>query len=162
MPDFVPIDFVFFGILLIFALIALFRGFIKEVFGKAAWILGLVAGVLFFSKVSLLFQKIIKYKILCNILGFLAVFIVVFLVIEVIGKLISAVCEFDVIKSLDRGLGFLFGLVEGIAIVAVIIFILDIQPFFSVEKILSDSFFYNIYLKLLNSPDVAGTVVENA
>ncbi len=55
------------------------------------------------------------------------------------------------IKKSDRTLGFIFGIVEGLAVICLLIFLLTAQPFFSVENIFDGSIFYNLVTSLFNS-----------
>ena len=65
--------------------------------------------------------------------------------------IIAKVFEWSILKSLDRTLGFIFGIVEGLAVVCLIIFLLTSQPFFNPENILNGSFYYNIANSLFHA-----------
>lgn len=143
--EFMVIDYIFSAIILIFAVIGLAKGFIDTIFGKLSWILGLLFSFLLYDFVS---QKIltgIENVVLSNILGFLIVFVVVFLIVKLIQMIFSQVFEWSPLKSLDRVLGFFFGVIEGLVIVLAIIFVLTVQPFFSVENLLNNSFYYGLF-----------------
>ena len=60
--------------------------------------------------------------------------------------------ESDIMKGLDRALGFLFGLVEGVVIVCFVLTLLYAQPWFNVDNLLQDSFFHNFLGKFLAAP----------
>jgi membrane protein required for colicin V production len=55
-------------------------------------------------------------------------------------------------KGLDRGLGFLFGVVEGLVYVGLILVVLYAQPWFNVNGLLDKSFFHNLLGALLSAP----------
>ena len=149
--SFTVIDWVFSGSILIFAISGVIIGFIDNVFGKIAFIAGILLGYLFYKDIAKILSKDIKFPFAANILAFLLIFVVTFLVIKIIQMIVSKVFEWSILKSLDRTLGFIFGLVEGAAVVCLAIFLLTAQPFFDVENLFDGSFYYNFVTSLFNS-----------
>ena len=149
--SFATIDWIFSIIILIFAVSGLIKGFIDNVFGKIAFIAGIILAYLFYKDVATGLLKDIKIPVAANIISFLLIFVVTFLVIKIIQMIVAKVFEWSVLKSLDRTLGFIFGLVEGGAVVCLIIFLLTAQPFFNSMTILDGSFYYNIVNSLFHS-----------
>jgi len=138
------IDWVFMVIILVFVVLALLKGFVNELFGKASWIVGIICAIFFYSKVALILNGKIANMIVCNILAFILIFIVSFLVLRIVGTIIHKVFTLSILRGLDKALGAMFGLIEGFAIVCFIMFIMTIQPFVDCYELLSDSFFYSI------------------
>ena len=126
---FVPVDYFFCILILIFGLTAFARGFVASVFGKAAWILGVLGGIFLHKDVAIRLHPKISNELLCIILAFLIVFVIVFLLVKICEMILQKIFENKILGSLDRGLGLLFGLIEGFAIVCLIIFILGIKSF---------------------------------
>ena len=155
---FTAIDYIFGAIILIFAICCLVKGFVNELFGKAAVILGILGSVLFYSDAAKFFEGKVESQTIRNILGFILLFIAIFLILKIIGLIISKIFEISILKSLDRILGLFFGIVEGGAIVGFLIFLLTIQPFFDPTKLLTDSMFYSFFEKLIHSPEVKDIV----
>ena len=149
--NFAIIDWVFTLIILIFAISGVIKGFINNVFGKIALIAGIILGYLFYKDVAQNLLKDIKIAYAANIIAFLLIFVVTFLVIKIVQMIVSKVFEWSILKSLDRTLGFIFGMVEGAAVVAMFIFLLSAQPFFSVSTLFDGSFYYNLVASLFNS-----------
>ena len=149
--NFMVIDWVFSGIILIFAVVGVIKGFIDNIFGKIAFIAGIILGYFFYKDVAEGLLKDIKVPYAANIIAFLLIFVVTFLIIKLVQMIIAKVFEWSILKSLDRTLGFIFGLVEGAAVVCLIIFLLTAQPFFSVQNIFDGSFYYNLVTALFNS-----------
>lgn len=146
MIPFTPFDYVLSIIILIFAIVGLIKGFVDNIFGKLALICGIICGVYFYDDLAAKVWSFIGHEIVENILGFITVFVIVFLIIKILQIIISKIFSFSILKSLDRTLGFFFGIVEGFALVALMIFILNIQPFFPANRLLEGSF----YSKLTN------------
>ena len=136
-------------VILIFAILITIKGFIEEFSGKAALILGIVCAVSFNGPATVFFQDKIPYEWLAKIVAFLSVFIVTFLVISLIGKLVSLLFQGKIMKGLDRTLGFFLGLLEGLLVVAFIYVLLTIQPFFDVQPLFQDSLFAQFFEGLI-------------
>ena len=149
--SFTVIDWVFSLIILLFAINGVIKGFIDNVFGKIAFITGIILGYFFYKDVATGLLKDIKIPFAANIIAFLLIFVVTFLVIKLIQMIIAHIFQWSILKSLDRTLGFIFGIVEGAAVVCLIIFLITAQPFFSPHNIIDGSFYYNLVTSLFNS-----------
>ena len=57
-----------------------------------------------------------------------------------------------ILKSLDRFLGLVFGLVEGVAVVCIILLILTAQPWFNTDSILKGSLFLKYLEPVISIP----------
>ena len=145
------IDWIFGIIIVVFAVSGLIKGFVDNVFGKLAFIAGIICGWIFYKSLATTLLKDIKVPYAANILSFLLIFVVVFLIIKLAQMIVSKIFEWSILKSLDRTLGFIFGIVEGGAVVCLIIFLLSVQPFFDVSGILDGSFFYGLVNSIFNS-----------
>lgn len=149
--NFAVIDWVFSGIIIIFAIGGVIKGFIDNVFGKIAFIAGIVLAYFFYDDIAGKLLKDVKVEFAAKIISFLLIFVVTFLVIKIVQMIVAKVFEWSILKSLDRTLGFIFGMVEGGAVVCLVIFLLTAQPFFNAMNILDGSFYYNIVSSLFHS-----------
>ena len=145
------IDWIFGIIIVVFAVSGLIKGFVDNVFGKLAFIAGIICGWIFYKSLATTLLKDIKVPYAANILSFLLIFVVVFLIIKLAQMIVSKIFEWSILKSLDRTLGFIFGIVEGGAVVCLIIFLLSVQPFFDVTNLFDGSFFYGLVNSIFNS-----------
>ena len=143
--NFTVIDCIFFVLLLIFAFGAMSKGFIEEFFSKASWVLGLICGYLFYKTLAQQISVSITNEMLAKVVSFLIIFVGVFLIVKIIGAIIGKIFEVNILNSLDHALGFFFGIVEGLAIIFLIMFIILVQPFFPVDSLVSNSLFFNIF-----------------
>ena len=57
-----------------------------------------------------------------------------------------------ILKQLDRTLGFFFGLLEGCAVVALLCFVLQVQPWHDVSPLMQESLIYRELEQLLFEP----------
>ncbi len=149
--NFAIIDWVFSIIILIFAVSGLIKGFIDNVFGKIAFVAGILLAYLFYKDIATGLLKDIKIPVVANIISFLLIFVVTFLVIKIIQMIVAKVFEWSILKSLDRTLGFIFGIVEGAAVVCLIVFLLSAQPFFNTQTLFEGSFYFNLIQSIFNS-----------
>lgn len=146
------IDVIFIIIMLLFGVICAAKGFIKEVFGKGAIVLGIWFAILFYKKLVPYVSKYIDFKFLSIAIAFLLIFLVVYLVMMIIRQLVSSIFENEIFSSLDKVLGFVFGVLEGLAIVAVILIILSGQTWFDVSKLLDSSVIYKLLKGIIAVP----------
>ena len=145
-----PIDIIFLAIILVFAIVSAIKGFINAIFNKLCWILGLVGAFLFYNLLSRPMKDFVKNQIAADILSFLVIFIAVFLLIKIVQTILSKIFDGEIMKGLDRSLGFFFGFVEGLVVVYAFIFLVLKQPWFPKPQFLTDSFFVRIFDHVIN------------
>ena len=135
------IDLVFLGIILWFVIVATIKGLIAEVFGKAAFVVGILIGLLFANDLYPSVVIWVPIPFVAQILSFILIFIAVFLAIKILQLLLGSLFSGEVLGSLNRALGFFFGLAEGLIIVSFVLIILHLQPWFDVSSLLDNSIF---------------------
>ncbi|MDD5930673.1 MAG: CvpA family protein [Spirochaetales bacterium] len=150
---FTVVDYVICGIIVLFALIGLIKGFLDSIFGILCWVAGLLLGCIFYKAVSIKYFSAIKNVMLSDILAFLAIFIAVFLVLKIIQTVISKLFQFKILNSLDKTLGVFFGIFEGFALCWILIVFLETQPFFKIENLFENSYFYNLIHNFIKNTD---------
>jgi membrane protein required for colicin V production len=113
------LDLVLLAVMLISGLLAMVRGFMREVLSIAAW--GTAALVTLYSYQKLLptAKTYIASDTLASIAVIAGVFIATLIVVSIITVRISDMILDSRIGALDRTLGFLFGLARGLLIVVV-------------------------------------------
>lgn len=147
------LDIIFFVVILFCAIGAMLKGFIKAILSKVAVILGILLAIVFYDDFAVVLNAKISSMIICKILSALIIFVVVYLIIMIIQKILSHIFSGEILKGLDRTLGFFFGLVGGILIVFVVLKLLTMQSFFDITSLVNDSFFDSIYDKFF-SPEI--------
>lgn len=147
-----PIDICFLLIILIFAISGVVKGIVKEFFSKAAVIGGLALAIIFTPKLDFYVVKTIHNEIISKIVSFLLIFVIVFLIVCIIQQLVAKAFSGEIMKGLDRTLGLFLGIIEGLVIVAFVIVVLSIQPWFNVEHLYEGSLFYKLLANLLKIP----------
>ena len=147
------IDIIFAIIVLVFAIMACTNGFIKELFGKVSVILGIFVASFFCGALKPYMAKIINNSAVSLVVSFLLLFIVTFLFVKIIQYMVGNFLSGEILQSLDRVLGFFFGLFEGLIVVCCVFIIIQAQPWFEgLKEFFSNGFFWSILGKLLDKP----------
>lgn len=143
------LDYIFLAIIVVSALRCWFRGIITELLSASAVLAGLLSGIFFYQPAARWIGSLWPLGKLELVLGFLLAFAVVFIVIKLLEKILRDLLENLNLNILDKVLGLLLGIVEGVIISSVIIILLQYQPLFNTETLLSDSFISRILLPLV-------------
>ncbi|MBU8912937.1 MAG: CvpA family protein [Spirochaetales bacterium] len=143
------VDFVFAIAVVILALRAAIRGFVKELLGTAALILGIVAAVLFSGLASGLIDDLVGSSVWSQVIAFLGIFLIVYLVMKIFEGALNRLIERIHLNQLDHALGLFLGIVEGIVVVFVFLLLIQIQPFFEPETLIGGSLFARVLVPFL-------------
>ena len=147
---FAIIDFVFFVVIAIFIFSSLKKGFVNELFGKAAIIIALALSVILTPKLSSYVIATITNKTASSLVSFLLIFVVVFLIMRIIQHFVAKLFESEIMESLNKALALLLGIVEGLVVSAVIMTLINILLPAQAEELFTDSFFYNLLSGVVN------------
>ena len=130
MGDFTLIDGIVAIVIVLSALLAYSRGLVREALAIAGWVLATIMAFIFADQVKPLVKQIpfIGDFIgdsceLSVIAAFAAVFAVVLVIASIFTPLFSSLIQRSALGGLDQGLGFLFGALRGIILVAVAFFV---------------------------------------
>ena len=105
--------------MLISGLLAMIRGFMREILSITAWVAAAVATVLLYPRLLPMAKQNITSDILANVAVVGGVFMLTLLAVSIVTIRISDMILDSRIGALDRTLGFLFGLARGLIIVVV-------------------------------------------
>src|SRR5919198_5842438 len=113
------LDIILLVVMLISALLAMVRGFMREVLSIASWAAAAIVTVLGFPKALPVVQGYISNDIVAKAVTIGGIFLGTLIIVSVITIKISDMVLDSRIGALDRTLGFLFGLARGLVIVVV-------------------------------------------
>lgn len=105
-------------VLLASGVLALMRGVVHEVLSVAGWVVAALAAFWSLPLVRPLLGDYITNPTLADIAGGAAVFVVVLVVSSMLTHAVARTVQGSALGSIDRSLGFLFGIVRGIALVS--------------------------------------------
>ena len=112
------LDLTIIGVVLLFAIIGIVRGFIREVLSLASWILAFWAAFSFADPISNMFTSYIDAPVLRIIAAFAALFVGTLLLLTIVSYFIHKLVSVRGIRGTDRVLGGLFGGLKGAVIIA--------------------------------------------
>ncbi len=113
------LDVIAIAIILISAVLAMVRGFVREVLSIASWLIAAVAAYYLYTPLRDVIQPYVDNETLATIIAVAVVFIVVLVVVTYITMKIADLVVDSRIGSLDRIFGFLFGAARGLLLVVV-------------------------------------------
>ncbi len=113
------LDGILLGITLVSAVLAMVRGFSREVLSVASWAAAAVAAFLFYKRVTPMVQPYVDSEIVAQIAAAGAIFLVTLIIVTLITMKIADFIIDSRVGALDRTLGFVFGAARGILLVVV-------------------------------------------
>src|SRR5438477_4651758 len=113
------LDLILLAVILISGLLAMVRGFMREILSIAAWGAAALVTVYSYSKLLPTAKSYFNSDTIASVVVVAGVFIGTLIIVSVITVRISDMILDSRIGALDRTLGFLFGLARGLLIVVV-------------------------------------------
>jgi membrane protein required for colicin V production len=113
------LDVILIGVMLISAILAMIRGFMREVLSIAAWVLAAVATLYSYSKLLPVAKTYVNNDIVATGAVVAGTFLLTLMLVSVVTVRFSDMVLDSRVGALDRTLGFLFGLARGLIIVVV-------------------------------------------
>jgi membrane protein required for colicin V production len=113
------LDIVLIAVMLISGLLAMVRGFMREILSIIAWVLAAGATLYAYAKLLPLAKQYFNNDIVAAVAVVGGVFLLTLLIVSILTVRISDMVLDSRVGALDRTLGFLFGLARGLFIVVV-------------------------------------------
>ena len=117
MTDIYALDLALFALVVVSAIVAYLRGFVREVFSLASWIGAAVVAWLAFTPLSAALGDYIQQPLLARLAAGAGSFLAALVLFSVLAGRIAGRVERSSHSALDRALGFLFGLIRGAVII---------------------------------------------
>ena len=157
------IDMIFLILIVLLVIRVYFRGFIGEFFSWASKIVAIwVAVLLHQAGAGFIRSKVMEnVQYIPEILAFVAIFLIIVLLSKMLEHVLKDVIMGAKLGGANKILGAIFGLVEGFTVVALILFLLAVQPLFDASGILSNSIFAEILLPIISIPIERGAEMIN-
>jgi membrane protein required for colicin V production len=124
------LDFILIGVMLVSALLAMIRGFMREILSIAAWVIAAIATLYAYSRLLPYAKSYFNNDILAAGAVIGGTFLGTLLIVSIITVRFSDMVLDSRVGALDRTLGFLFGLARGliIGVVAFLFFAWLVPP----------------------------------
>lgn len=122
------VDFVLIGIVSVSLLISLVRGFVREAFSLAAWVLAVWVSWSFFRELAVHLESWVSVPSLRLGLAFAVLLLVTLILGAMVNFLISQLVERTGLTGTDRMLGMFFGVARGVLLVAILVLLAGLTP----------------------------------
>jgi membrane protein required for colicin V production len=113
------LDIILIGVMLVSALLAMIRGFMREILSIAAWVIAAIATLYAYSKLLPVAKSYFNNDIVAAAAVIGGTFLGTLLIVSIITVRFSDMVLDSRVGALDRTLGFLFGLGRGLVIMVV-------------------------------------------
>lgn len=108
-----PADLIVVLTLLLSAIFAFVRGFVREVLSIAAWIGAIAVTLVYFDEAKSYADGYIEQDLVAGVVAGVTMFVVSLVILSVISHFIAKGVRGSAMNAVDRSLGFLFGLARG-------------------------------------------------
>ena len=122
-------DYAILAIVFLSTIISLSRGFFREAFSLATWILAFWVAFKFSGAVSLYLIAYIKPATLSIIAAFAIIFIATIIIGGLLNFLLSQIIVSTGLSGSDRALGVVFGLARGVLLIGVVLLFMTMTSF---------------------------------
>jgi membrane protein required for colicin V production len=117
------LDFVLAAIMIVTAVVGIFKGFVKQVIGLVAVVAGLILASFYYDQAAGLFETLVKNELLSDFFGFLLIFILVLVAGSLLGHLLTKAMKGPLALA-NRLFGAIFGFLKAVLICGIVVFAL--------------------------------------
>ena len=145
------VDVIIIVIIALFALRCTLKGFVSEFFSMAALVIGLLFAIFFFRRAAIVFAErfMPESRVLPEIISFALLFAIAFAIIKMLETLLKSIVGKIKLTGIDRFLGFFYGVAEGLVVVYLLLFLINIQPLFNSDIVLGNSIIAEKLLQII-------------
>jgi membrane protein required for colicin V production len=124
------LDVILLVVMLISGLLAMIRGFMREILSIGAWIIAALVTLYSYARVLPVIHSYFSSNLIAKGISIAGVFLLTLLIVSIVTVRISDMVLDSRVGALDRTLGFLFGLVRGlfVVVVAYVFFVWLVPP----------------------------------
>ena len=124
-----PLDIGVIAIIVLSAIFAFARGFVREALSIVAWVGAAAITVYGFNPVLLFVSPFVNNVLLAQLIAGFGLFVVSLIVLTIATGYLARLVRASALSPIDRTLGFIFGLARGVLIVCLAYLLLDfVQP----------------------------------
>ncbi len=110
-------DYIYIVLTILFIIQGTLKGFVLSILSTAKWILAYVITIYVFPKIKPFVEDIIDNEYVLDIILGIGIFVVIIFLILLINKALSKVVSYSGIGTIDKVIGFLFGIVKTYVVV---------------------------------------------
>ena len=148
------IDLIFLILIVLMVIHGYVKGFVEKVFSWAAVVFAIwIAILLHPAGAEFIRNRIMpNVRLVPEILSFVVIFTLGMVILKMLEHILKDVVNGAKLDGMNKVLGLIFGLFEGFALTAIILFIFTVQPVFDASNVIEDSIFAQILLPLIQIP----------
>lgn len=117
------VDIVILIVIVISLLLGLWRGLVKEAFSLLAWVAAVSIAAVFGSSLADLMVNVLENATVRRVLASAILFVAVMFIGTLLGNFMSRLSTAIGLKGVDKALGSLFGILRGLIIVLLVLFL---------------------------------------
>ena len=133
------LDIIFILIIVVAALRGAFRGMIQEIISLAALFISLLLAAVFYPDLAKWIQQRSSLEDGATLIAYAVIFVVSFVLFKLLQKAIVSLINESAMESTDRLLGFFFGLLEGVLLCFLLVYLMNFQHIVNLDKITGES-----------------------
>ena len=118
-------DVIVIAVVLISAVLAMVRGFVREVLAIASWLIAAIATFYLYELLRDVIQPYVENETLATIISVAVIFIIVLVIITYITMKVADIVIDSRVGSIDRLFGFIFGALRGLLLIVVAYVLFD-------------------------------------
>lgn len=122
------IDIAIIALIVLSAVLSLFRGFVKEALALASWLVALWVSMVFYDDLAVVLSQWIAEPSIQNIAAFSILFVSILLLGALVNYLASKLVVKTGLATTDRMLGVVFGMARGAVIVSILVLFAGLTP----------------------------------
>jgi len=122
------VDYAIIGVVLVSALIGLFRGLVKEAFSLGTWIASIIIGIQFSQPFAALLVDYIEMPSVRVATAFITLLLLTLILGGMLSYLVSQIIDKTGLSGTDRFAGFIFGIARGVLVMAVLVLLAGLTP----------------------------------
>ncbi|KAA3624384.1 MAG: CvpA family protein [Proteobacteria bacterium] len=122
------LDYVLLAVLAVSAVVGIVRGLVRELLALLSWLVSVWLAFQYAEPVALMLAPYLKSPQIQYVVAMAVIFVVSLLLLSMSAMILVKLLTWAGVAGTDRTLGGLFGLVRGLAVALVIVFVLRLSP----------------------------------
>ncbi len=133
------LDIVFILIIVVAALRGAFRGMIQEIISLAALFISLLLAAVYYPDAAHWIRSRSSLDESSTLIAYAFIFIISFILFKLLQKAVVSMMNESSMESTDRLLGFFFGLLEGVLICFLLVYLINFQHILNLDGLTDNS-----------------------
>jgi membrane protein required for colicin V production len=133
------LDIVFIAIIVVAALRGAFRGMIQEIISLAALFISLLLAAVYYPDTARWIRSRSSIDDGSTLIAYAFIFLVSFILFKLLQKAVVSMMNESAMESTDRLLGFFFGMLEGVLICFLLVYLINFQHLLNLDGLSGDS-----------------------